>query len=187
MPPSSYRLQENTRFIFNSTPIKKPFSSILYVCRRSTLYCSILRFNSSKYSAYLNAESAFLRYVSMPNAHRNTRSMWLRLMKRSAHNLPACFPAISNAKLRIISRVGGNPRAVRQSMYSISSLVCVLFSSREFSDFSAIVPCTPRQRFDSVERLQPYSSATWVRLIGSPIFQDLRASSASSIGAILVE
>jgi hypothetical protein len=65
MPPSLYLRLEKIRFILNSILIKKPFLSILYIYRGSTLYCLILYYNSSKYNKYLKAKLALFLFVSI--------------------------------------------------------------------------------------------------------------------------
>ncbi len=65
MPLSLYLRLEKIRFILNSILIKKPFSSILYICRGSILYYSILRCNSLKYNEYLKAKLALFLFISI--------------------------------------------------------------------------------------------------------------------------
>src|SRR5690242_7007152 len=55
------------------TPIKKPFSSILYVFEGSTSYWLTLSTRRSKYSLYFASESALWRTASMPAVHREVR------------------------------------------------------------------------------------------------------------------
>ncbi|KAF2690925.1 hypothetical protein K458DRAFT_455130 [Lentithecium fluviatile CBS 122367] len=157
--PDSYMLRVNTRLVLDSSPIKNPFSSILYVCRLSISYCSILRLRSSKYSVYLKAESALKRLRSRPNAQCKTISSLCRATKRSTQFLPHGFWAIWDAKFRIIGREGGSPRSQRSFIYFISCFSCVVLSSLSFYTLEAQVPCTRRWRRDSVNRLQPYNFA----------------------------
>jgi hypothetical protein len=109
MPPS-YRRRLNILFIFNSILIRKPFLSILYVCRGLIKYSLILDRRSSKYGEYLKAESARFRLVSRLDAHLDIKSTLCRSIKRSTYNLPGSLLAISLAKFRIICRVEGSPR-----------------------------------------------------------------------------
>jgi len=89
MPPSLYLRLEKIRFILNSIPIKKPFLSILYIYRGSTLYYLILRYNSLKYNKYLKAKSALFLFISILDIHQDIRLTSHLLINRSAHDLPA--------------------------------------------------------------------------------------------------
>src|SRR5690349_19544919 len=72
----------NTLFVLPSTPIMKPFSSILYIWRCSILYSFILSCNSRKYCVYLSPESAWWRTRSIPELHLEMRWMLFLEMKR---------------------------------------------------------------------------------------------------------
>ena len=69
MPHCLYLRLEKIRFILNSIPIKKPFLSILYICRGSTLYYLILYYNSLKYNKYLKAKSALFLFISIVDVY----------------------------------------------------------------------------------------------------------------------
>jgi hypothetical protein len=115
------------------------------------------------------------------------RELCYLLMKHVTHDSESLSWATSEAKICIISPVGGSPLFVRSPLYSTSSISCCGLSFCCEVASASIGRVWPRILRPSVERSTPYLLAQNCSLSCSPGFYDSNAAIASSIGAIMVK